>query len=188
MKIQIILSLLLICSAPLYAGSSSPGKGVRKITAGTGVSVAPSSGRGNITLSVSGSGLPAGATSYIHNSNTLQSGATFFVSSGTVANLNTTTLITIDSTGIGTATPTSKLDVSGGSVTVRGAGAGLILNPDSGTTTTFSIANGSATITNGDYISTTAGLGMVVKDASNGNCYRVRVSGGTLGVVQVTCP
>lgn len=42
--------------------------------------------------------LPAGATNYIQSSNTLQSGATFYLSSGTVTNLNAST-ITVNNIG-----------------------------------------------------------------------------------------
>lgn len=44
------------------------------------------------TLSSTSATLPSGSTQYIQNRNTLQSGATFYLSSGTVTNINTTTL------------------------------------------------------------------------------------------------
>lgn len=68
--------------------------GVTKIIAGTNVTIDPATGDGDVTINASGGAsggttlpLPSGSSTYIENRTTLQSGATFFVSSGTAVNL-----------------------------------------------------------------------------------------------------
>src|SRR3990170_5062798 len=62
------------------------------------------------TLTFGGSSLGPGSSNYIQNTSALQSGATFYVSSGTV---DGQFCVTSGNVGIGTASPSEKLSVVG---------------------------------------------------------------------------
>ncbi len=66
-----------------------------------------------------------GSTNYIQNSNTLQSNATFYVSSGTVTNFNSTTI----KTPIITSTSSINLNASGQSVQIIVSTNGAVTQP-----------------------------------------------------------
>jgi hypothetical protein len=80
------------------------------VTAGTGLTGGGASG--NVTLN-----LASGGTNYIQNTAALQSGATFYVSSGTATNFNTTTLKFADGT--------TQTTAGGGAGTITGVTAGV---------------------------------------------------------------
>jgi hypothetical protein len=75
---------------------------------------------GTMTVNFSSSDLVGGSTQYIQNTNTLQ-GATFYTSSGTATNLNTTTLKFNDGT-------TQITAAAGGAATIIAVGTGTASN------------------------------------------------------------
>jgi len=114
------------------ASSGSAGGSITGITAGYGISGGGTSG--NVMVN-----LLSNSTSYIQNAAALQSGATFYVSSGTATNFNTTTLKFADGTTQTTASsagtiqntstlqPGSTFYTSSGTVNAFTVGTSLVL-------------------------------------------------------------
>lgn len=92
MKKLFLIALIFLSCAVVHAGQVGKGVQVRSISAGSGLSVSPSNGVGNLTLSAAAGALAGDSTSYIQNTGTLQSGTTMFVGSATISNLNSPTV------------------------------------------------------------------------------------------------
>ena len=94
-----------------------------KLIAGSNITLTPGVGTLTIASTGGGGGMTPGSTNYIQNINSLQTGATFYVSSGTVSGVLTVTnasgatsdaLIKLQAPGTGFTTVTPLLEVSGG--------------------------------------------------------------------------
>ena len=180
-------------TADLTEWQNSSGVTVASVTA-SGVFVGNGSGLTNITATIA-----PGNTNYIQNTNTLQSGATFYVSSGTVAgsltvrdtNVSDTYSLRVGSSasvyhlvvstggnvGIGTATPGQSLDVNGSIQT----NTGLIYSGGSSTGMTFT--NGQAVAQGFQFVvPTVASQGILVTGLGDAYARRYGTAVNPLGI------
>lgn len=131
----------------------------------------PTTGRIDYITVLTSSTLPLGSTQYIWNT-TLQQEASFYVRTGTV----TGNLYVGDRIGIGVSSPSGKMDINGGSLTIRGANSGLRVTGLSGLSSIATDADGNFIPGSGGGSSDNLGSHIATKQVSMGDFPIVNIS------------
>ena len=145
--------------------TASQGGSITGITAGMGLAGGGSSGVVSLSL------VP-NSTNYIQNTNTLQSGTTFYVSSGTVVNFNATNLKFADGTSQNTAS-------QGGTLTGVTAGYGISGGGTSGNVAVNLVSNSTSYIQNTSALQSGATFYVSSGTATNLNTTTLKFADGT---------
>ena len=133
-----------------------------------------SGGGGGSSDPISLSTVTAGATNYIFNQNTLQSGATFYVSSGTIQ--GQFSVDSFPSSGAGSLTTTSKLNLSGNSFS---EGSVWLFDNGANTAEPLIIRNRGASETENQYWKMADGSTKIALEVGNEGGVLMSLTGGT---------